>query len=100
MNTCLLVLIVSPSVEHAMVDWLLENEAVNGFTSQPINGHGSSPHALTTAEQVAGRQRQVLFQLHLPETAARELVAALRRDFRGSGMHYWIAPLLEAGHLD
>jgi hypothetical protein len=100
MQDCLLVLIVSPSVEHAVVDWLLENETVPGFTSQPISGHGSSPHALTTAEQVAGRQRQVQFQLHLPEATARTLVTALRRDFRGSGMHYWILPLLEAGHLD
>ncbi|MBZ0070536.1 MAG: DUF3240 family protein [Thiohalobacteraceae bacterium] len=100
MQSCLLALAVSPSMEHAMVDWLLENETVGGFTSLSIHGHGTSLHSLSTAEQVAGRKGQILFQLYLPVAAAREVVAALRREFQGSGMHYWITPLLEAGHLD
>jgi hypothetical protein len=99
MDECLLVLIVTPTIENAMVDWLLERGDVPGFTSAPINGHGASAHSLTAAEQVAGRQRQVMFQLHLPRSTADSLVEAIRDAFGGSGMHYWLTPLLASGHL-
>jgi hypothetical protein len=99
MDECLLVLIVTPTIENAMVDWLLERDDVPGFTSAPINGHGASTHSLTAAEQVAGRQRQVMFQLHLPRAAADSLVGAIRDTFGGSGMHYWLTPVLVSGHL-
>jgi len=99
MDECLLVLIVTPTIENAMVDWLLDRDDVSGFTSMPISGHGASVHSLTAAEQVAGRQRQVMFQLHLPRATADTLVDAVRGAFGGSGMHYWLTPLLASGHL-
>jgi len=99
MDECLLVLIVTPTIENAMVDWLLDRDDVPGFASMPINGHGASAHSLTAAEQVAGRQRQVMFQLHLSRAAADALIAAVRNAFGGSGMHYWLMPLLASGHL-
>ena len=99
MQECLLVLIVTPKIENAMVDWLLERDDVPGFTSLPINGHGASVHSLSASEQVAGRQRQIMFQLHLPRTAADVLIEAVRGAFGGSGMHYWLMPLLASGHL-
>jgi hypothetical protein len=55
---------------------------------------------MSLAEQVAGRRRQVLFQMHLPCSEARALVAAIKSDFHGSGMHYWLLPVIESGHVD
>ena len=40
MDQCLLVLIASPSIENAVVDWLLDRNDIPGFTSAPISGHG------------------------------------------------------------
>lgn len=97
---CLLNLVVTPEVEDSVTDWLLERDGVSGFSSHPIAGHGSSEHAMTLAEQVAGRRRQVLFQVHLTRDAATALLAAIRQEFHGSGMHYWLLPLLDSGHLD
>lgn len=97
---CLLTLIVAPSVENALADWLLEREDIRGFTSMPVSGHGASIHSMTAAEQVAGRRGQVMFHLHLSGTAARTLLEDCRRAFEGSGIHYWLVPLIEAGHLD
>jgi hypothetical protein len=54
---------------------------------------------MSVAEQVAGRRRQVLFQCPLSRQQAEELVAGLRRDFPGSGLHYWMTPIIDAGHL-
>ena len=95
----LLSLVVSPLVEDTLVDWLLARDGVAGFTSASANGHGSSAHSMSLAEQVSGRRRQVLFQLHLSRAEAHELIAALKRDFGGSGIHFWLTPVLSAGHL-
>lgn len=100
MDQCLLSLVVTPSIESAVIDWLLERNDITGFTSMQVSGHGVSAHSLTAAEQVAGRQKQVMFQLHLPESVARELLQSIREVFSGSGMHYWLSPVLSAGHID
>lgn len=100
MDQCLLVLIVTPSIENALVDWLLERDDIKGFSSMPISGHGTSAHSLTAAEQVAGRRRQVMFHMHLSEAEAKRLIEDVRQAFSGSGMHYWLMPLLAAEHID
>ena len=99
-SQALLSLVVAPHIEDAIVDWLLERGEVSGFTSFPINGHGASLHAMSLAEQVAGRRRQILFQTHLSRAEAESLLGDLKRDFAGSGMHYWLLPLAAGGHLD
>lgn len=99
MPQCLLVVIVSPAMENAMVDWLLEREDIPGFTSIPVYGHGASADSMTAAEQVAGRQRRVMFQLQLARAATDAVIAELHTAFGGSGMHYWLVPVLASGHL-
>ena len=99
MDQRLLVLIVTPEIEDAVVDWLLEREDIPGFSTAAINGHGASEHSLTAAEQVTGRQRKIMFQLHLPEAVAETLIEEARQAFRGSGMHYWLMPVLASGHM-
>ncbi len=100
MEECLLALIVTPTIENAVVDWLLERDDITGFTSMPANGHGVSAHSMTTAEQVAGRQKQIMFQMHLPEPVAQQVLRSAQQSFSGSGMHYWLSPVLSAGHID
>lgn len=100
MEQCLLALIVTPSIENAVVDWLLEQNDITGFTSMPTNGHGVSSHSMTTAEQVVGRQKQIMFQMHLPEPVAREILLLAQQSFSGSGMHYWLSPVMASGHID
>lgn len=95
----LLSLIVSPLVEDTLVDWLLARDEVRGFTSSAANGHGSSIHSMSLSEQVSGRRRQVLFQLHLPVAQCEGLVEALKNDFANSGIHYWLTPVPASGRL-
>ncbi len=52
------------------------------------------------AQQVTGPKDQILFQRHPTLSAANGLMVGLRHDFQGSDMHYWITPLLKAGHLE
>lgn len=99
MTHCLLYLIVAPSVADAVAEWLLEDPAVTGFSSAAIAGHGSSEQAMTLAEQVAGRQRRVMFFTHLGVAEAEALLERLRRDFAGADIHYWTTPVSGFGHL-
>lgn len=99
MTHCFLYLIVSPAAEDAVAEWLLEDEAVTGFSSTPIAGHGSSEASMTLAEQVAGRRRRVMFFTHLGVDEAEALLGRLRRDFAGADIHYWTTPVSAFGHL-
>ncbi len=96
----LLSLVISPEVEDAVVDWLLEQEEISGFTSLQVSGHGASPHSMNISEQVAGRRRQVMIQTYLPDMQAVSLVKGLEEAFAGSGMHYWLTPVITSGHLE
>lgn len=100
MNQYLIYLICTPDMEEPMVDWLLERPDISGFTSLPARGHGSSSHAMSLAEQVAGRRRQTLFMIQSDEESAYALVEAVREEFSGSGLHYWMLPLAAQGHLE
>lgn len=99
-GNCLLNLVVSPEVEDNVTDWLLAREDVKGYSTIPIAGHGGDPARMTLAEQVAGRRRQVLFQLHLPCADVLSLLEAVKTDFQGSGMHYWLVPIVASGHVE
>ncbi len=100
MERRILYILASPAIEEAMVDWLLRHPDVTGFTSVAAQGHGSSAHSMSLAEQVAGRTKQILFLVETDLPVARRIVASLRTDFSGSGLHYWLVPLVDTGHLD
>lgn len=96
---CLLVLIASPQLEEPLVDWLLTRECPQGFSSAHVNGHATDPEHMSIAEQVRGSRRQVQFQIQTDRETARGCITDLKRDFAGAGLHYWILPLVEGGHL-
>lgn len=99
MQECLLVIVTTPALEESLVDWLLARESLSGFSSTRIDGHGSRQTELSLAEQVMGRQRKVMFHVHTDCTAVTMLLEALRADFKGAGLHYWVMPLLDAGKI-
>ena len=81
------------------MDWLLQFESQFGFSSFPVNGHSSRHEGLTLAEQVAGRKRQIRFEMHLPSGECVSLIERLKQDFPAAGLHYWISPILELGRV-
>jgi hypothetical protein len=99
MEDCLLVLVAAPELEEPLIDWLLEREDVPGFGTQCIAGHGASPASLTFAEQVVGRRPRLRVEIALARDTVDAVVDALRRQFGGSGLHYWLLPLLDAGRV-
>lgn len=98
----LLILIVTPKLEEVLVDFLLQQSAISGFTTVPASGHGTSHGAghsavqLSLVEQVTGRQARVKFMLHATLPVLHELIAALKAEFQKTDMHYILLPVLEA----
>lgn len=94
----LLTIIAPPMMEEELIDWLLTQENISGFTSQAANGHGSG-HQLSLAEQVTGRRRQITFWIEIDKSQSNSTLTALKESFSGSGLHYWLLPLLESGSI-
>ncbi len=93
----LVTLNVPPSLEEAVVDCLLMLESEHGFCSFPVNSHDHKNEGLSLAEQVSGRQKKIRFQMYMPESGLTALLTQLRDEFSGSGIRYWVLPVIENG---
>jgi hypothetical protein len=101
MNTkeYLITLNVPISLEEAVVDSLLMLESEHGFSSFPVSSHDHRNEGLSLAEQVTGRQKKVRFQMYVPEQELTQLLDQLRAEFSGSGIRYWVLPVVENGTI-
>lgn len=99
MSQILISLTVPLTIEEALVDWLLEHPNTQGFSSFAVNGHSSAVEGLTLEEQVAGRKKQIRFQLHLQQEDVEGFLIHFKQDFKGTGVHYWITALMDEGHV-
>jgi hypothetical protein len=93
----LVTLNIPPSLEEMMVDSLLLLESEHGFSSFPVNAHHHFNKGLSLSEQVTGRQKRIRFQLYVSVEKLPVLVEQLRQDFAGSGIQYWVLPVIENG---
>lgn len=99
MNQVLLILLIPPELEETVVDRLLARDDLSGFTSQPAYGHSRDHGGYSLLEQVAGRQRRVMYHIQTDEPTARDLLQGLAEDLPGCALHYWLLPVIEAGCL-
>ncbi len=103
MNTAeqqvLVIITGTPGLEEVVVDWLLGRPENLRFTTLAASGHGLLHDALSPAERVSGRQRQLQFQVGLPRASLEEFLADASREFAGTDLSYQVLPLLAAGRL-
>jgi len=93
----LVTLNIPPSLEEMLVDQLLLLESEHGFSSFQVYAHHHDNKGLSLAEQVTGRQKRTRFQMYVPEQELPHLIAQLRHDFKGSGIQYWVMPVIDNG---
>lgn len=97
MSELCLTLLCPPALKEKLLDMLLMSPEVALFTSTPTAAHGSAVGHLSPAEQVLGRaiatQVQVLFAAKDQEA----LLNTIQQQFAGTGMCYWLVPILEQG---
>ena len=98
-DTFLVTINVSLALEEAMVDCLLTFETAQGFSSFPVNAHDHRNRGLSLAEQVTGRQRKMRFQMYIDKDLLSPLLTKIKSEFKGTGLHYWVVPVLEHGEI-
>ena len=98
-NDVLVVLNAPPTLEAHVSDWLMSRPEGGGFTSLPVFGHGSSVEQLTTAEQVAGRERRQQFEVEMLSAAVDGFLADAKQALGNAAIRYWVVPILATGHL-
>jgi hypothetical protein len=93
----LLILIVPPTIEEMLVDELLLQNKISGFTSGKVSGHGTVHEnlPLSIVEQVTGRQQRVQFMMHASIKDLKELVMNLKSKYRSTDIHCMLLPILE-----
>lgn len=100
MEQGLLILIASPQLEEMLVDILLLQTAISGFTSSKVSGHGTAygqgdgGATQSIVEQVTGRQQRVQFMMHAAISDLQDLVASLKAQFKNTDIHYMLVPNL------
>jgi hypothetical protein len=95
----LVVLNVAPSLEGHVADWLVSRPEGSGFTSLQVSGYGADPGELSIAEQVAGRQRRIQFEVQMPLAVVDQFLEDASAALGNTAIRYWVLPLLAAGHL-
>ncbi len=99
MTKVCLSLLASPELEEKLLDQLLLSPHTQIFTSQNCASHGGHLTDLDATEQVLGRAHAVLIHVLLGADKADQLLDDLRRLLPGSGLRFWLTPVLQEGSL-
>lgn len=98
MMDTLLILNIPTELEEDLVDYLLELDCVNGFTSLPVRGHGRHGLGLSLAEQVSGRRQRLRVEILLHagdvDTVLAGMATAVGRDIT-----WWTQPVTRNGRI-
>jgi hypothetical protein len=91
---------VPPVLEEDFVDCLLALDILESFSSSAVNAHNECAHEkMSLAEQVAGRQKKINFQIYLLENNLPKLLQQLKACFSGAEIQYWLLPVLAKGNI-
>lgn len=96
MNEGILIIITAPNLEELLVDLLLEQQDLSGFTSSSVNAHGAHASQSSLLEQVTGRQQKVQLMVYGQLDALNSLIQLLKNKLSHSDTRYILIPTLES----
>ncbi|MBU1264279.1 MAG: DUF3240 family protein [Gammaproteobacteria bacterium] len=99
MSELCLTLICPPAVEEKLLDLLLLSPNVTFFTSTATAAHGMAHEDLDQTEQVLGRARATEIQVIFAAADKAALLDAIRQQFSGAGLRYWVTTVAETGEI-
>lgn len=94
-----LYLLCPANLEEKLLDVLLMHPDLAVFTSTRTAAHGLAFGALSANEQVLGRALATEVQVLMRESDRDALLDAVRREFSGAGLRYWVSPVMDAGEI-
>lgn len=95
MTMTLLVMNVNPALAEEMVDYLLVQDGVTGFTSYQVYGHGKN-RGLSVTEQVTGRQSRLQYEVLMDVADVAAVLDGLAENV-GPDILYWQQPVSGVG---
>lgn len=95
----LLVLLAPADRRDDLVDALMEDATISGFTLTPALGYSREHGAFSPGEQVAGYRDYVRFEVLIEPRHQARLLALLERAAGSERLRYWVTPIPETGHL-
>lgn len=99
MSEFCLTLICPKNLDEKLLDVLLATPEVRLFTSMSIAAHGLAHERLSVSEQVLGRAMATQVQVLFSEKDKAMLLEKIKQSFIGTGVQYWITPVLEMGEM-
>jgi hypothetical protein len=94
----LLTLILPRSMADSLADELMLLEEVTGFTQDEVLGFSRRPQAMSTAEQVAGRQQMSRFEILLDSGDELIVLERLAQHKTALKTHFSVLPVLHHQH--
>lgn len=98
-NELCITLLCPNAVKEKLLDLLLMSPNMTVFTSTATSAHGLAHAALGQTEQVLGRAHALQVQAIFSAADKTVLLEALRQQFAGVGLRYWVTPVIEAGEI-
>lgn len=92
-------LLCPAGLEEKLLDLLLLHPDLDVFTSTRTGAHGLAFGNLSASEQVLGRALATHVQVLMGQSQRNAVLDAVRREFAGAGLRYWISPVAEAGDI-
>lgn len=97
MSDLCLTMVFPPLLEEKLLDALLLSASDRVFTSVAASAHGLRHDRMDDTERVRGRSRATHVQIVISASEKDALVAMLRERFSGTGLRYWVTPVIETG---
>lgn len=94
-----LCLLCPANLEERILDLLLMRPDLALFTSTRTAVHGTGFGELTANDQVLGRALATEIQVLVRGADKDALLEAVRLEFSGAGLRYWITPVTQAGDI-
>jgi hypothetical protein len=98
-SVMLLVLLAPAGRRDDLVDALMGNEHITGFTLSPALGYSREHSHFSLGEQVAGYRDYSRFEVLFEIQEREPLLETLRKASGNERLRYWIMPVPETGHL-
>lgn len=99
MSELCLTILCPPALAEQVLDTLLTMPEISFFTSNAASAHGLQHSVLSATEQVLGMARMTQIAALLSHANLDQILAHLRSELSGTGLKYWISPVIEAGEF-
>lgn len=96
-NELILIAIVPQALKDSVVDALMEQTSLSGFSLSKIQGFSQVHSHYNVAEQVSGYRDFYRFEITHESQQSSSLIELLALRSEAKSIRYWVLPIIESG---